>query len=173
MGLTGFGRRGLGGQEQLAIQRLLVGRPAASAVFECPEQASALGDLGVDVVRVVQGEGFGRLRQARRAVLVQPVVAQDKVLEMEDKLLVEPGLGEMAVKLSKAQVDVPDQPPGVGVVVGEAAGEFPYLAEIVANGPGEQPGNGRRNAGTASPPKVYAQGAPRPKRDERSWRRGR
>ena len=57
---------------------------------------------------------------------------------MEDQLLVEPGFGEMAVKLSEAQIDVPDQPPGVGVVVGKAAGEFPYFAEIVANGSGEQ-----------------------------------
>ena len=53
---------------------------------------------------------------------------------MEDQLLVEPGFGEMAVKLSEAQIDVPDQPPGVGVVVRKAAGEFPYFAEIVANG---------------------------------------
>lgn len=56
---------------------------------------------------------------------------------MEDQLLVEPGFGEMAVKLSEAQIDVPDQPPGVGVVVGKAAGEFPYFAEIV-QGSGEQ-----------------------------------
>ena len=60
------------------------------------------------------------------------------MLEMEDQLLVEPGFGEMAVKLSEAQINVPDQPTGVGVVVGKAAGEFPYFAEIVANGSGEQ-----------------------------------
>ena len=41
---------------------------------------------------------------------------------MEDQLLVEPGFGEMAVKLSEAQIDVPDQPPGVGVELRYAAG---------------------------------------------------
>ncbi len=120
--------------EQLAIQRFLVRRPAAFAVFEFPEQAPALGDLGVNVVGVVQGKGFGRLRKARGTVFVQAVVAQDEMLEMEDQFFVEPRLGEMAVELAEAQVDVPDEPPGVGVVVGEAAGKFPYLAEVVADG---------------------------------------
>ena len=48
---------------------------------------------------------------------------------MEDQLLVEPGFGEMAVKLSEAQIDVPDQPPGVVVDNNNNAREFPYYAK--------------------------------------------
>ena len=63
-------------------QRRLPGGPGLAVAVYLGKQASALGHLGVQVVGIVQGHGFRRMRHAHRAELQFAMVAQDQVLQV-------------------------------------------------------------------------------------------
>ena len=51
----------------------------------------------------MQGEGLRRVRKAGRAVVVLPMMAEDKVAEMQDKTRIEAGFRQMAFQLFRGR----------------------------------------------------------------------
>ena len=80
---------------------------------------------------MVEGEGFRRVRLAHGAEFQFAVMAEHKVAQMLLKARLEAGAGEKGREHLHAEHEVPEQPPLGGVVIGEAAGKFANLAEIM------------------------------------------
>jgi hypothetical protein len=78
---------GPGTFEDLAVQTRNKRRPVRLANRVGLDRLSELVDLGVQIVEVVQDDRFGCHRQARAAVFVAAVVADDHVLDPQRRLL--------------------------------------------------------------------------------------